>query len=80
MPGVTVTVSDRCTGCGFCLDGVCFVDAIHLIESRVVHTQACRGCGHCATVCPSGAIEIAYENDRIVQDSIARLSRLVDLS
>lgn len=80
MPGVTVTVSDRCTGCGICQDGVCFVDAIHLVEGRAVHTQACRGCGHCATVCPSSAIEIAYENDSIVQDSIERLSRLVDLS
>jgi UDP-glucose 4-epimerase len=59
---------------------VCFVDAIHLVEGRAVHTQACRGCGHCVTVCPSSAIEIAYENDRIVQDSIERLSRLVDLS
>jgi UDP-glucose 4-epimerase len=59
---------------------VCFVDAIQLVENRVVHTQACRGCGHCATVCPSNAIEIAYENDRSVQDSIERLSRLVDLS
>jgi len=80
MPGVTVTVSDRCTGCGTCLDGVCFVDAIRMVEGRVLHTQACRGCSHCVTVCPSGAIEISFAYDTAIQDSIERLSRLVDLS
>lgn len=80
MPGVTVTVSDRCTGCGICEHGVCFVDAIHVVEGRAVHTRDCRGCGHCATVCPSGAIEIAHAGESAVRGSIDRLSRLVDLS
>ena len=27
LPGVTVTVTDLCSGCGTCTEGVCFVDA-----------------------------------------------------
>jgi Pyruvate/2-oxoacid:ferredoxin oxidoreductase delta subunit len=84
MDGVTVTVNDRCVGCGTCTQGICFVDAIHIheVDNRAVISDACRGCGRCVEVCPQGAIEISIsiERDQFVEQSIARISPLVDVS
>lgn len=78
MPGVTVWVNDQCVGCGTCTQDVCFVDAIHVIDGQAVISEACRGCGRCVSVCPQAAIEISIECDRFVEDSISRITRLVD--
>jgi len=80
MPGVTVTVNDHCVGCGTCTEGVCFVDAIHLVNGRAVRSDVCRGCGRCVSVCPEGAIEISIDNAQFVQEMINRISSLVDVS
>jgi UDP-glucose 4-epimerase len=80
MPGVTVTVNDRCRGCGSCLDNVCFTKAIEIVDGRAHHTDACRGCGRCASLCPAGAIEVFYQGDHSRQVTIERLSPLIDLS
>jgi len=80
MPGVTVTVSDLCVGCGTCTEGVCFVDAIHLVDGRAVIGDACRGCGRCVDVCPQGAIEMAVDDEQVVEELIARISSSVDVS
>jgi len=80
MPGVTVTVTDRCSGCGTCTMGICFVDAIRLVEGRAVISDACRGCGRCVSVCPEEAIEMSIDDDQFVEQSINRLSQLVDVS
>lgn len=80
MPGVTLTVTDRCLGYGLCIQDICFVDAIHLNNHRAVITEACRGCGRCVTVCPQNAIEISIDHDRFVEESINRLSSVVDVS
>ena len=79
MPGVTVTVTDRCTGCGTCTDGICFVDAISLIDGHAVKTEACRGCGRCVSVCPQEATELSIQNNSAAE-SIHRLSQLVEVS
>jgi len=84
MPGVTVTVTDRCVGCGACtrpVDGhdVCFADAIRLVDGRAVISDACRGCGRCVEVCPHNAIELHIDGTGFVEESIARLEPLVDL-
>ncbi|MBL7063071.1 MAG: 4Fe-4S binding protein [Anaerolineae bacterium] len=80
MDGVAVTVSDRCVGCGTCTQGVCFVDAIRVVDNCAVISDACRGCGHCVDVCPQGVIEISIEYGQFVERSIARISPLVDVS
>jgi len=80
MPGVTVTVSERCVGCGTCTEDVCFVDAIHLVDGRAVISDACRGCGRCVDVCPQGAIEMAVDDEQVVEELIARISSSVDVS
>lgn len=80
MPGVTVAVKGDCIGCGTCTQGVCFANAIHLVGDRAVIDEACRGCGRCVEVCPQGAIELSIEHGRLVEESVARISPLVDLS
>ncbi len=80
MPGVAVTVTKRCVGCGICTEGVCFVDAIRLVNGRAVKSDECRGCGRCVDACPEQAIEITIVNDQFVEESINRLSPLVDVS
>ena len=80
MPGVTVTVSDRCVGCGTCTQRVCFVDAIQLVDGHALISDACRGCGRCISVCPEEAIELAMRDDQVVPKLIQRISGLVDVS
>ncbi len=80
MPGVVVTVNELCAGCGTCTEGSCFVDAIHLVDGRAVITDACRGCGRCVEVCPNGAIDLHIEDYSFVDQAIARLSPLVDVT
>jgi ferredoxin len=80
MPGVVVRVTERCTGCGICTQNVCFVDAIHLVDGRAEHSDACRGCGRCASICPEEAIEVVVEDEGYVQEVIERISSLVDVT
>jgi NAD-dependent dihydropyrimidine dehydrogenase PreA subunit len=80
LPGLTVTVTDRCLGCGTCTQGVCFVDAIHLDGQGALISDACRGCGRCIDVCPQGAIEISIGDEHFVARAIQRLASSVDVS
>jgi len=79
MEGVSVCVTDGCTGCGICTDDVCFVDAITLVSGRAVISDECRGCGRCVEVCPEGAIELTIESDVIYEETIERIASLVDV-
>lgn len=80
MPGVSVSVSDRCTGCGTCTDEVCFVNAIHMEDDHAVISEGCRGCGRCADECPHNAIEVHVEDLDFVGNSIEKLTSLVDVT
>ncbi len=80
MPGVQVAVSDRCVGCGACAEGVCFVDAIRMVDGRAVIGVGCRGCGRCVEVCPAQAIDLTITDPTFVQQAIQRITPLVDLS
>jgi len=80
MDGVSVTVTDQCAGCGTCSEGICFVDAIELVDGRAVISEECRGCGRCVEICPNEAIELVISDSTSVQRSIERLAAQVDLS
>jgi NAD-dependent dihydropyrimidine dehydrogenase PreA subunit len=81
MDGVSVGVTDRCTGCGTCAaPGVCFVEAIRLEGDHARVGDSCRGCGRCVDVCPQGAIELAIAGSAFVEGAIARIAPLVDVS
>ena len=80
MPGVDVRVTDACVGCGTCMEeNVCFVDAITLVDGKAVISEECRGCGRCVEVCPNDAIELIIDKDKFIEDSITRVSSVVDV-
>ncbi|MCX6002320.1 MAG: 4Fe-4S binding protein, partial [Chloroflexi bacterium] len=60
MPGVNVRVTEGCSGCGICAEGVCFVNAISMVNGAAVLSNACRGCGRCSLACPLDAIVVEY--------------------
>ncbi|MBN1374939.1 MAG: 4Fe-4S binding protein [Dehalococcoidia bacterium] len=78
MPGVTVSVSDACTGCGICADNVCFINAISMVDGTAVISGECRGCGRCTLACPAGAIKVIYDAGA-VHSSISKIEGLVDV-
>jgi ferredoxin len=81
MPGVKVTVNDGCRGCKLCIREVCFVDAIHMDGNQaVIDDGRCRGCGRCVEVCPLDVIELTFGASSSVDESINRLTPLVELS
>ena len=80
MPGVSVTVTDRCVGCGTCANDVCFVSAIQMTDGRAVIGEGCLGCGRCVEVCPTQGIELFVADYGFVASSIERLARLVDVT
>lgn len=80
MPGVNVRVTDACVGCGTCIDeDICFVEAITMVDGKAIISDACRGCGRCVEVCPNDAIELTLDNNMFIEDSIDRVSSLVDV-
>ena len=81
MPGVSICINDLCIGCGECAQGICFVDAIKIKNDRAKHSENCRGCGRCFTICPQNAIEFEINNNvDFIKESINKISPLVDLS
>ncbi len=79
MPGVAVSVSERCVGCGSCMQDICFMKAIHLEDGRAVIGEGCKGCGRCVDVCPHDAIDLSITDERFVTTSIDHITALVDL-
>jgi len=80
MPGIKVTVTDRCEGCGTCTEDVCIFHAIKMEGDQAVISDDCRGCGRCVNACPNDAIEVIIEDDQFVQLTIDRLSQKVDVT
>jgi UDP-glucose 4-epimerase len=76
MPGVTVRVTDDCSGCGTCADEACIFQAVTIEEDKAVINDNCRGCGRCASLCPEGAIEVVVEEPDFIQQTIERLSKI----
>lgn len=79
MPGVDVIVTEDCLGCGECTEGICFVDAIRLLDGQALISADCRGCGRCVEICPNEAIDLTIEENGYVDDTILQLSQRVDI-
>ena len=48
-------ISEKCIGCGTCVDS-CPFDAIDMIDDKAVINDKCTACGTCIEVCPTEAI------------------------
>ena len=79
MPGVTVTVTDSCTGCGQCTKA-CFLEGIQIINNKAVLSDTCRGCGRCASACPNNAITLKITDPQYIEKTIKRVQNAVDLT
>jgi ferredoxin len=79
LPGVTVTINDNCMGCGDCTQGICFVNAIHLVDGFALIDTDCRGCGQCVEVCPNEAIDLQIDTAAYAENTIQYLSTLVEV-
>ena len=79
MTGVHVKVTDDCVGCSMCTENVCFVNAISLVDGQAMISDQCRGCGRCVEICPENAIKMTIDNSLFVDDTIERISAVVDV-
>lgn len=81
MPGVTLAVTDACTGCGKCMkDEICFVRALSIVDGRAAVDQSmCKGCGRCVELCPSQAIHLEIGISDYVERSVRAIEPLVDV-
>jgi ferredoxin len=78
MPGVQVTVTERCNGCEACIEQ-CFVKAIHIQGGHAIISEICKGCGRCADRCPQKAIQVKITDERFLQKTIDRIESAVDV-
>jgi UDP-glucose 4-epimerase len=66
LDGVSVTVTDRCKGCGKCVEH-CYIGAIEVRDGAAVIDEYCRACGRCATVCPQKAVEVSIDDPEFLE-------------
>lgn len=80
MEGVEIRFNeDKCTGCGLCVQEVCFVDAIALVDGKASRdSQKCRICGRCVEICPKNAVSIIM-NVNSLKRALKRIEPLVDV-
>ena len=52
-------IEEQCNACKLC-EKSCIYDAITISDIVQVDDQLCYGCGLCADVCPTGALEMQY--------------------
>ena len=78
MPGVEVIVSEKCNGCGRCIEH-CFVQAITLQNGKASISEGCKGCGRCAEHCPSNAIDVLINDSEYIKKTIDRVESSVNV-
>ena len=75
-----IEVTKKCVGCGTCMQGVCFVNAIHMVDSHAKISKECRGCGRCVEICPQNAIELTINDKEFVKKSINQIEKIIDVT
>jgi ferredoxin len=78
MPGVKVTVTENCTGCGTCMQH-CFIQAITIQNGKAIIDADCKGCGRCAERCPNNAIQVTFNDNQFIQKTINCIESSVDV-
>lgn len=72
MEGVTVEVTDKCKGCGRCVEH-CFVKAIEIVGGRAVIGPWCRACGRCASACTNGGAVVRIDDPDFLEKTYRRI-------
>lgn len=75
MPGVSIMVNNKCTGCGECTKEICFIDAIKVKDSVATISDDCLACGRCVEICPNNAIELVVEEKDFIKKTIERVEK-----
>lgn len=71
---------EKCVGCGKCVE-VCAYSGRKVLEGKAsVDPNYCIGCGRCVDVCPNGAISIEIEDPNYIEDFIAKIESIVDVT
>lgn len=77
MPGLKVTVTDDCSGCGTCEEEACLFQAISIEGGRaVINEDTCRACGRCVNFCPEQAVEITIDDPDYIEKTVEHLKKL----
>ena len=72
--------STKCVGCGECV-GVCVFNAREIVEGKAsMDPNLCMVCGRCVDICPAGAISVEIEDTKYIDEFIARLESIVDVT
>ncbi len=77
MPGMEITVSDACVGCGDCVEQ-CMFHGIELKDGVAVINKRCRICGRCVDICLTDAITITVKDTDCVNKAIDNIQSRVD--
>lgn len=77
LEGLSIEVTDRCKGCGTCVEH-CYIGAIEVRDGRAVINEYCRGCGRCAMVCRRDAIEVRIADPDFLDKALESIRSHVD--
>jgi len=58
----------------------CVFAQISIVDGKAVIGEECKGCGRCAMACKRDAVTITIDNPDYVEQCIARIGALVEVS
>ena len=71
---------DKCVGCGECVEA-CPYNFRKIVDGKIsIDPDKCIGCGRCLNVCPNDAISVDIENPDYIENFIAKLESIVDVT
>jgi len=81
LEGMKIKVDDnKCIGCGKCVEVCPFNLRILKDGKSSVDPERCVGCGRCLKVCPEGAISIDIQDPELIDNFIAKIESIVDVT
>lgn len=79
IEGVHMEITDKCTGCGICIDS-CIPKQISIVDGKKVIGEYCKVCGACVNICARGGMKIVVEDKGYYDRVVKRLTEYVDVT